>query len=167
MTIEYITGDATRPKRYEYMPSEPIIIAHVCNDQGGWGKGFVVELGERYPRAKHFYRHWARAGGDTFQLGRVQLVEVDTNLYVANMVAQHGYRATKKDGIPLRYEALRECLGTVCDHALRLKASVHMPRIGSGLAGGDWAKIEPIVIAELAGGVRTVIYRYKPKEKKR
>ncbi len=31
-----------------------------------------------------------------------------------------------------------------------LKASVHMPRIGAGLAGGDWREIEQIILDELA-----------------
>lgn len=163
--IEYATGDATQPRRYEADADVPMIIAHICNDLGGWGKGFVVPLGVHYPRAKHFYKHWARAGGDTFQLGRVQLVEVGAHLYVANMVAQHGYRATKKDGIPLRYEALKECLATVAAHAARLGASVHMPRIGSGLAGGQWSKIEPLIRAYLADGVRVVVYTLPEKKR--
>ena len=35
--IQYLTGDATAPTA-----SGNKIIAHVCNDIGGWGKGFVL-----------------------------------------------------------------------------------------------------------------------------
>ena len=40
-------------------------------------------------------------------------------------------------------------LTALARHARRLRASVHMPRIGCGLAGGTWDKIEPIVIRTL------------------
>jgi hypothetical protein len=43
--IEYTIGDATRP-----VGPRPKMLAHVCNDEGKWGKGFVVTPRERvYP----------------------------------------------------------------------------------------------------------------------
>jgi len=33
--------------------------------------------------------------------------------------------------------------------ALELDAFVHMPRIGCGLAGGTWDRIEPIIVRAL------------------
>ncbi|MBV8077676.1 MAG: Appr-1-p processing protein, partial [Planctomycetaceae bacterium] len=38
-TIRYLRGDATQPQA-----TGPRIIAHLCNDQGGWGQGFVAAL---------------------------------------------------------------------------------------------------------------------------
>lgn len=35
------------------------------------------------------------------------------------------------------------------DHAKRLNASVHMPRIGCGLGGGTWEEVEPIIVRTL------------------
>ncbi|RAJ47078.1 hypothetical protein K353_00279 [Kitasatospora sp. SolWspMP-SS2h] len=44
-----------------------------------------------------------------------------------------------------------------CCH--RLGASVHMPRIGCGLAGGRWERIEPLVTDRLtARGVPVTVY---------
>ncbi|MFH2141814.1 MAG: hypothetical protein ABIJ97_05295 [Bacteroidota bacterium] len=37
------------------------------------------------------------------------------------------------------------------DFAVKNNCSVHMPRIGCGLAGGKWAKIEPLIIKLLSG----------------
>lgn len=37
--INYLKGDATNPEI-----SGNKIIAHICNDVGGWGKGFVVAV---------------------------------------------------------------------------------------------------------------------------
>jgi O-acetyl-ADP-ribose deacetylase (regulator of RNase III) len=81
-------------------------------------------------------------------------------IWVANMVAQHGMRTGSK-GPPIRYDAVARCLSTVADHALRLNASVHMPRIGCGLAGGRWERIEPIITETLlARDVSTTVYDF-------
>jgi ATP-dependent helicase HepA len=47
---------------------------------------------------------------------------------------------------PIRYEAVEECLAKVAETAREVKASVHMPRIGCGLAGGEWSRIEPLIL---------------------
>lgn len=80
--------------------------------------------------------------------------------WVANMVAQRGMKAGSS-GPPIRYDAVEQCLRTVADHAERLGASVHMPRIGCGLAGGKWERIEPIVIRTLCErSIAATIYDY-------
>src|SRR4051794_21518535 len=64
-------------------------------------------------------------------------------------------------GPPIRYEAVAECLAGVAVKACDLGASVHMPRIGCGLAGGDWAKIEPLIERQLvANGVDVTVYAF-------
>lgn len=60
------------------------------------------------------------------------------------MVGQRGMKTGSK-GPPVRYEAIDTCLQLVAQKALELSASVHMPRIGCGLAGGKWDKIEPLI----------------------
>ncbi len=64
------------------------------------------------------------------------------------MVAQHRLQA--QNGVPpIRYEALKECLEKVAVKASELSATLHMPRIGCGLAGGEWSQIEPIITETL------------------
>jgi hypothetical protein len=47
----------------------------------------------------------------------------------------------------------------VADFALTKKATVHMPRIGCGLAGGKWEEVGQIVEQELVDrGVATTVY---------
>jgi O-acetyl-ADP-ribose deacetylase (regulator of RNase III) len=153
-TLRIIKGDATDPQA-----SGAKIIAHICNDLGGWGKGFVLAISRRWPQPERDYRRWHRERtSNDFGLGAVQLVQVRPDLWVANMVAQHGIRAGS-GGPPIRYEAVEQCLGTVADHALRLGASVHLPRIGCGLAGGRWERIEPLIVNTLcARDVSTTVY---------
>lgn len=90
--ITYLRGDATAPHGKGVK-----LIVHVCNDLGGWGKGFVLALSRRWPEPE----------------------------------------------------------------AAELGASVHMPRIGCGLAGGKWSRIEPLIERRLAGrGVPVTVYDF-------
>jgi O-acetyl-ADP-ribose deacetylase (regulator of RNase III) len=136
------------------------VIAHVCNDRGGWGRGFVQALSARWPEPEKAYRDWYRNRNDNnFGLGATQLVQVTPDLWVANMIGQHGITTRRTIRPPVRYDAVRQALHALAEHALGLDASVHMPRIGCGLAGGEWELIEPIITAELVGhGVSATVY---------
>jgi O-acetyl-ADP-ribose deacetylase (regulator of RNase III) len=154
--ITYLKGDATCPQAKGNK-----LIAHICNDLGGWGRGFVLALSRRWEQPEAEYRAWYAAGKDGgFGLGAVQFVQVEPYVWVANMVAQHGVK-TGSSGPPIRYEALAECLAEVGAKALELGASVHMPRIGTGLAGGDWSRIEPLIEQHLCDrGVAVTVYDF-------
>jgi O-acetyl-ADP-ribose deacetylase (regulator of RNase III) len=143
-TLRFVKGDATSPQA-----KGPKIIAHVSNDIGGWGKGFVLAISRRWAEPEWAFRQWHRErAGNDFGLGATQLVQVRPDVWVANMVGQRGIK-TGSGGPPVRYEAIGRCLHTVAGHALELGASVHMPRIGCGLAGGKWERIEPMIVAAL------------------
>ncbi|CAL2072486.1 macro domain-containing protein [Streptomyces murinus] len=152
--IAFVRGDATTPSG-----KGPKIIAHVCNDIGGWGKGFVLALSRRWPEPERAYRAWHRdRAHNDFGLGAVQLVQVDPRTWVANMVGQRGIRTGSK-GVPVRYAAIDTALTGLAAHALDLGACVHMPRIGCGLAGGTWSRVEPLVIERLTGrGIAVTVY---------
>ncbi|MFD9128800.1 macro domain-containing protein [Kitasatospora sp. NPDC059571] len=154
-SISYVRGDATAP-----LGSGVKIIAHCCNDLGGWGKGFVLALSRRWPEPEAAYRAWHRQRAQNdFGLGAVQLVRVERYVTVANLVGQRGIRTGRSTGVPVRYEAIDRALAALGDHALRLGASVHMPRIGCGLAGGRWERVEPLVLSRLAErGVPVTVY---------
>ncbi|MFE7529893.1 macro domain-containing protein [Kitasatospora sp. NPDC057542] len=153
--ITYVRGDATAP-----LGKGVKVIAHVCNDLGGWGKGFVLALSRRWPEPEAAYRRWHRERAkNDFGLGAVQLVPVGPYVWVANLVGQHGIRTGRSSGVPVRYEAIDTGLAALGEDALRLGASVHMPRIGCGLAGGRWERVEPLVTARLtARGVPVTVY---------
>src|SRR5581483_5446379 len=120
-------------------------ICHVCNDLGGWGQGFVLALSRRWQQPEAEYRAWyAGRNQNDFGLGSVQFVQVAPLVWVANMVAQRGIKRSRSDP-PIRYQAVTSCLRRVAEKAAELHASVHMPRIGCGLAGGKWSEIEPLI----------------------
>lgn len=157
MQIKYVKGDATAPHG-----DGSKIIVHVCNDIGAWGKGFVLAISKRWPKPEQSYREWHKQGADLpFELGQVQFVEVEPSLWVANLIGQHGIRTA--GGVPpIRYEAVRDGLRRVAAFALAKAASIHMPRIGCGLAGGTWEEIGRLVQEELADReVRVYVYDFQ------
>ncbi|MER8043526.1 Appr-1-p processing protein [Streptomyces sp. NPDC094032] len=155
--IEYVRGDATAPRGKGVK-----VVAHVCNDLGGWGKGFVLAVSARWAEPEVAYRRWHRErAGNDFGLGAAQFVRVEPYVWVANLVGQRGIRAGRSSGVPVRYEAVDAALGLLADKAVELGASVHMPRIGCGLAGGRWARVEPLVAERLvARGIPVTVYDF-------
>ncbi|SIS91750.1 O-acetyl-ADP-ribose deacetylase (regulator of RNase III), contains Macro domain [Chryseobacterium ureilyticum] len=156
-TIQYIKGDATVPQTKGIK-----IIAHICNDIGGWGKGFVLAVSKRWEAPEKEYRNWHRfRSKNNFALGEIQIIQVEKYIYVANMIGQKGIK-TGSNGVPVRYEAIEKCLETLSNEALSLNASIHMPRIGCGLAGGKWTEIEPIIERTLLNkNVEVFIYDFE------
>ncbi|MBK7882996.1 MAG: macro domain-containing protein [Chitinophagaceae bacterium] len=157
MKINYLKGDATSPQA-----SGIKIIAHICNDIGGWGKGFVLAISKRWKQPEDAYRKWHKERNENdFGLGKIQIVPVEKYIYVANMIGQQGTK-TGSNGVPIRYEAVQSCLLLLAKSARDLKASVHMPRIGCGLAGGKWELIEPLIETTLIGSnIETYVYDFE------
>jgi O-acetyl-ADP-ribose deacetylase (regulator of RNase III) len=164
MTIQYVVGDATRPQG-----PGPKVLVHCVNDIGKFGAGFALAINSRWSRVAESYREWHRTGSSplvlgltpsaepttAFHLGAVQFVEVEPSLWVANLIGQH---KTISDGekVPVRYEALEMGLQTVAVFCDRQQASVHAPRLGAGLAGGRWDRIEALLKRTLRGRSVTI-----------
>lgn len=146
--ICYVVGDATRP-----LGDGPRIVAHICNDAGGWRTGFVRSLSRRWYEPEHHYLALAASGN--LHLGFTEFVSVEDDIWVANMIAQSG------DGRSaprvLSFEHLEQTLRNVAVAARVARASVHMPLIGAGLGGQSWDLIEP-VIERTCGRLPVVIY---------
>jgi hypothetical protein len=86
-------------------------------------------------------------------------------LSAVNMIAQTGYgkgnlqlhRGAEPDATPpIRYDALEACLSKVSQAAAHFGAEVFAPKIGSGLAGGNWTVIEEMINRVLKGVPVTV-----------
>lgn len=130
MELHYLIGDATEPI------IKPALIPHVCNSVNGWGAGFVVSLSRKNKGPEEAYHKWYNEDRASFVLGAIQIVLFIENVWVANMIAQKGIRW---EGMvpPIRYDALEQCLNSAYKHARNNNLTLHMPRIGCVLAGGD------------------------------
>ena len=153
MEIKYIKGDATSP-----FANGNKIIVHVCNDIGGWGRGFVMAISKKWKQPEEQYRSW-HSSNENFTLGEVQFVKVEEDIWVANLIGQRDIKNDKNGIPPIRYEAISIGLTKIADRAIQFNANIHMPRIGCGLAGGNWDEMERIVIKELIDkGVGVTVY---------
>ncbi len=76
----------------------------------------------------------------------------NSSLYVTSMIAQHEIRRGPGGLAPIRYDALERCLGHVQDWIKKQSVCtrVIMPRIGCGLAGGTWDKVQPLIEKQLS-----------------
>lgn len=148
----YLEGDATEPRG-----AGPNILAHVVNDKTpNWGAAFGLAVRTKWPQVQAAFREWAEASG-SLRLGETFHSEISPALTVFQMVCQRGYGPATKPG--LRYTALRSCLQQLADYALATHSSIHMPRIGSGEAGGSWGLIQQLIDETLcARGLNVTVY---------
>ena len=154
MPITYVRGDATSPRGARHK-----LIVQVVNDAAfTWGGGgFAVAVRRKWPSAQKTFTTQATADEGTLRLGNAVASQVESDVTVVSLVAQHGYGPSPRPRI--RYGALRDCLLRVSEIARGLNASVHMPRIGTGQAGGSWPVVEEIISETLTKvGIRVVVY---------
>lgn len=158
--IHYIIGDATLPIETE---AENRLIVHCCNTLGAWGAGFVVPLGRRYPLAKEEYKKFINENKGKSILGEVNEVPVGKHLYIENLMGQSFLRKKPNGEIPCNYIAIETgFLNIIKKH--KENFSVHMPRIGCGLAGGDWKTIENIIQRTFVDIANVDVYIYDLKD---
>lgn len=152
-TITYLKGDATVPRG-----TGAHVIAHIVNDRGlTWGAGFGLFVRKKWPSVQEEFRRWAVERRREFKLGAVHRSVINENIKICHMVAQHGYGESPVPRI--RYGALQTCLHVVAQEALRSNATVHMPRIGTGQAGGSWWIISELIDEALCRrGIPVTIY---------
>ena len=82
------------------------------------------------------------------------------DIIVVNSYTQYNYGKNHKDGVakPIDYEALALCLRKI--NKTFTGKHIGLPKIGAGLAGGDWNRIKNIIQTELKDmQVSVVIYK--------
>lgn len=167
--IYKIEGDVTKA---DLTQGDTVIIAHVCNNRGGWGAGVSGAIGKAFPAAEIYY-HGFMTGVDLFEvnsshlLGTNLVVPIKDNIIVVNMIAQDGY-ASLKNPVAINMDALDICLKSLYELAVTISeenaVSIHLPKIGSGLGGGNWVDILEYIefYGEDNDVVDTYIYEYIP-----
>ena len=149
--ISYCIGDATKPRG-----AGPVIIAHIANDKSPrWSRGFGHDVAAKFPGIRAEFTRWA---GARPPLGKIHVYEAASRgPIVVTMVAQSGYGPLSRPGI--RYAHLAACLEQLAEEAGRMGASVHMPRIGTGHAGGNWEVVSGLIHRHLISrGIAVTVY---------
>jgi hypothetical protein len=137
MPPRHILGSALNP-----IGADHFVIGHGVNDQGAWGAGFVIPLGKKFPLAKSEFlsiKHPQR-GLNQYIPVSIENGEVIRHGFIANMCIQ-----TLGVPNPLDYDAFAKSIAGLDTFAKQVKATVHVPRIGMGLAGGTVERILPMI----------------------
>lgn len=129
------------------------IIAHGCNCFCNMGKGIALEIRKRYPAA--FAADKDTEKGSREKLGTCSFASVVGSrqpFTIVNAYTQFHWSGPK----PLAdYDAIRRCLRWI--RTTYPGRRIGLPRIGAGLAGGDWAIISALIEDELGSEDVTVV----------
>jgi len=160
-TINYLVGDATEPRG-----DGATIVAHVVNDAAArWGGGFASVVRRKWPAVQDDFIGWAGQDRSRLRLGNVHSYQVEDGPLIFHMIAQHGYGSSPTPRI--RYHALESCLRELAAVACQESATVHMPRIGCGQAGGNWSVVSELIDSLLCrNGIEVTVYDL-PSERER
>lgn len=129
------------------------VIIHGCNCQCAMGKGIAKSIKETFPEAYEADRRTAK--GDRGKLGMISFATVQRNgreITVVNGYTQYHWRGPEGRA---DYEAIRGVMRAVKTGFPGLR--IGYPKIGAGLAGGDWKIISEIIEEELAGEDHTLV----------
>ena len=133
------------------------VIAHGCNCHSTMGAGIAPQMAIAFGCDRFIME---RIGSDVNKLGNIdyQTINVNENeLIVVNAYTQFNYGRNHADGDakPLSYEALTLCMKKI--NILFAGKHIGLPKIGAGLAGGDWDLIKAIIQRELRDCKVTVV----------
>lgn len=133
------------------------LIAHGCNCHCTMGAGIAKGIKAAFPTAWEADR--VTTPGDSAKLGTCSnaVISLPTgDLIVVNAYTQFDWRGA---GVKVDYDAVALCMRWI--KTTFPGRRIGLPKIGAGLAGGDWTRIAAIVEAELAGEDVTVV-EYRP-----
>ena len=115
------------------------IIVHQVNCKGVMGCGIASAIRKKWPKVYFLYKKEANRA----ELGNIQAVKINDELFVVNMFSQFGYGRDKRY---TDYDAIKTCLEKTAMLAKLLNLDVYIPyKVGCGNAGGNWATVLDII----------------------
>ena len=158
--IRYVHGNVVEPLDHGRK-----IICQLVNDRATkWGGGVARKFAQKFPNAEAQFTENMIRMKPSERLGNSIFVKLNAEDTLASIIAQEGFGPSMFSR--LRYSALQSGLRLVAAAASEIGASIHMPRIGTGAAGGDWRVIEEIIEDEMVRSNLTVtIYDVPPRRK--
>lgn len=148
--MKIIKGDLIQLAKQR--PSQFDLIAHSCNCQNNFGAGIALQIKREFPEA--YEADCATIKGDSGKLGTYTFAVIG-GLTLLNIYGQDRFGRGKHAD----YGAIRSCLKKIKEDFGDKR--IGLPKIGAGLAGGDWEIISKIIEEELEG-VDVTIVEYQP-----
>ena len=140
MDIEYRYGDILK--------TEARYIAHCVNAQYAMNSGVAKAIRDRYPKAYDDYM------SSVLKLGAVILSKNEPH-NILHIVGQEFY-GRAPGHVYVDYPLLRRGIATINKH---INEPVAFPKIGCGLAGGDWFIVSDI-IQEESTNFQPIVYSF-------
>ena len=141
MKIIYRQGDL--------LQTPETVICHGCNARGSMGAGFALAVRKTYPVAFDRYRAVFLDQGKRLELGQCIWVDCPDGRTVINAVTQADY-GRDPNVVYVSYDAVSAVMQQI-DVWTKTRGgaqTVAFPKIGAGLANGDWSVIEKIIETE-------------------
>jgi len=129
------------------------VIAHGVNCRNGFGSGIAGQIAKLYPEVKEAYHRKFKEEG--WKLGETQYVKTENDLWVVNCSTQDKYGYDNE--LLVDYDAVRKCMTQVQMGLSPFCLTLAIPRIGCGLAGGDW-KIVKQILEEVFTEMEVLVY---------
>ena len=122
-------------------------ICHQVNCRGVMGAGVAKAISDKWPIVKLEYEALCTLSSSPYDLlGTAQVVNVKNGLIVINLFGQLNYGRNKV--CYTDYNALEKAMKSV--NEMFKGMTIALPwKIGCGLAGGDWATVEEIIMRSL------------------
>lgn len=137
------------------------VIVHGCNCQCRMARGIAATIKQHFPEAEA--ADLATEKGSRSKLGdfsQADIVRGNLKFSVINAYTQFDWNG---NGVLADYEAIRQVMKSLKARFAGLR--IGYPKIGAGLAGGDWTTIEAIIREELSGTDHTCVeYTTQPGE---
>lgn len=129
------------------------VIIHGCNCYCEMDKGIAKFISETFPEA--FDADKETEKGSREKLGTITFAEVERDgkqIIIVNGYTQHHWRGK---GVLVEYDAVRGVMKAVKERFSGKR--IGYPKIGAGLAKGDWDLISQIIDEELEGEDHTLV----------
>lgn len=130
------------------------VIVHGCNCFHTFGAGIARAIKYRWPETHRTDVQHTKYG-DRSKLGTITTTTVPRNLVVVNAYTQFGYK--QGNGPNVDYEAVRAAFRRIRELYGNKGLRFGIPKIGAGLAGGDWNTISEIIDSVMAVEDITVV----------
>lgn len=147
--IKYVKGNVVDA----LLNNEVDYLIHCCNAQGKYASGVAGEIRQRIPEAyeayMELYNTWTSRGNRDIPLGDFNI----SGSRVINLVGQRYYGRDNKryvnyGALAQGFSGIEECFRmdlTGEDVPYPENITLGLPKIGAGLAGGDWEVIEELI----------------------
>ena len=141
MITQYVTGNVVTILQRAIETGTKTVVGHGCNCHDAMHSGVAWEMQRAFPIVREMdTKYFESTPNNSDMLGTVLPIYLSGSTFVLNMYTQYF------PGADCRYDAIEKAFAQSNDVIPKNGfKSLIIPRIGAGVAGGDWDKIAEII----------------------